>query len=297
MAQIGLQALLAPALIAASRFCSRRWGAQIGGVVSAFPAIAGPFLLLVACQHGERFAASAANGTLAGLVALSGFSLAYSRAARRHGWPVSLLGAWTLAIGLSLLGGALAPGPPLGLVLAVGSLVIARQLLCGDELEGDSGEGIGLLPAMALAAGSLGPTVGGGLAGLPVVATVLVVDTHRKHGDVALSRLLRGMLAGMAGFVVFCEAVSVLAVPAGIALTFTLAALAAAIAQAVVLYLTWRAAARMSSQSGRSPLIGQVRPGRSRACMAPTQRAGVRLARPDPRDRYSPAPARAPRSL
>ncbi|MGB0094530.1 MAG: hypothetical protein WBP81_18610, partial [Solirubrobacteraceae bacterium] len=44
---------------------------------------------------------------------------------------------------------------------------------------------------------------------------------------------LRGMLAGMAGFVAFCEIVATLVVPAGAAAAFLLATVAALAAQAM----------------------------------------------------------------
>ncbi len=66
-----LQLLVAPALVAAATLAARRWSPRVGGVVSAFPAIVGPVLLIGADAHGTAFAARAATGTLLGLVALA----------------------------------------------------------------------------------------------------------------------------------------------------------------------------------------------------------------------------------
>jgi predicted DNA-binding transcriptional regulator AlpA len=251
MGQIALQLALAATLVAISCLAARRWGEQVAGVTSALPAIAGPFLLLVADEHGVRAAARAANGTLAGLLILSGFVIAYAHTARRHGWPASLAAGWIVAASLAALVALLAPRAPLGLFLAVGSLALAWRLMPSTAQPSQRAVGDGeLLLLMTIAAllvfvlahavGALGPRIGGALAGLPVIATVLAVNTHRQRGPEASTTLMRGMLEGMAGFVVFCETVALLATVAGIALTFSIATLAALTVQVAVVCLARR---------------------------------------------------------
>jgi hypothetical protein len=63
-----LQFVVAPGLVGAATLAARRWGLRLGGLVSAFPAIVGPLLLIAAHEHGTAFAAKAASGTLLGLV-------------------------------------------------------------------------------------------------------------------------------------------------------------------------------------------------------------------------------------
>jgi len=87
---------------------------------------------------------------------------------------------------------------------------------------------------LSAAASRLGPLAGGILAALPVLASVLAVFTHAQHGPDALADLLRGMLGGMTGFVVFCALVATLVVPAGIAIAFAAAALGALTVQGVL---------------------------------------------------------------
>ena len=84
-----------------------------------------------------------------------------------------------------------------------------------------------LAVSLTAAASRLGPVVGGVLAALPVLASILAVFTHARYGAAAVSELLRGMLGGMAGFVSFCALVAALAEPAGIAATFAVATVAA----------------------------------------------------------------------
>src|SRR3954470_15441069 len=105
-----LKLVVAPALVGAATLAGRRWGERVGGVVSAFPAIVGPVLLVAALQHGTAFGGRAASGTLLGLVALSGFAVAYGRFARHTGWRVSLAAGWGAGAALGVLGRGLAPG-------------------------------------------------------------------------------------------------------------------------------------------------------------------------------------------
>jgi hypothetical protein len=246
-----LQLVVAPALVGASTLAARRWGERIGGLISAFPAIVGPVLLIDAHEHGTAFAAQAANGTLLGLVALSGFAIAYGRTALHAGWRTSLAIGWAAAAGIAAVLGAIDADPLLALVAAALSLVVAYRALPRG------GEALPAVPAprwdlpfrmaltallvvsLAAAASRLGPVVGGLLAALPALASILAVFTHEQHGAAALTALLRGMLTGMAGFVIFCALVALLVDRAGVAVTFSAAALAAVAVQAATARGTW----------------------------------------------------------
>jgi hypothetical protein len=239
-----LQLMVAPGLVGVSTLAARRWGLRLGGLVSAFPAIVGPLLLIDAHEHGTAFAAKAASGTLLGLVALSGFALAYGRTALRAGWRTSLAAGWAAAAGIAALLAAVDAGPLAGLAAATLSLVVAYCLLPSGaaalavssaprwDLPLRMALTAALVVSLAAAATRFGPVAGGLLAALPVLASVLAVFTHEQHGAAALCALLRGMLSGMAGFVVFCVLVAALVDRVGVAATFTAAALAAVAVQA-----------------------------------------------------------------
>jgi hypothetical protein len=242
--------VMAPALVAVSTVGARHWGERAGGVLSAFPAIVGPVLLIVALAHGARFAAQAANATLLGLVSLAAFAVAYGRVARRRGWRASLLSGWAcaalagLAVGLAA-GGA---GSPAGLLIAAAALSLAwRGLPACPPNPGAPLPRRGSIPlrmaaaavlvaALAAVAGALGPLVGGMLAALPVLACVLAVSTHREAGGPAAIGLLRGMLAGMASFVVFCQLIATLIGGYGLMSAFGAAIAAAVAIQAGTVY-------------------------------------------------------------
>jgi hypothetical protein len=266
-----LELVVAPALVGAATLAARRWGQRIGGLVSAFPAIVGPVLLVAALNHGAAFAARAASGTLLGLVALAGFALVYGRAAGRTTWGTSLGVAWAAAGVLGLSVGTLAAGTLVALLAASVSLLIAHRLLR------TAGARAGALPAepvvprwdlplrMALtallavtltaAASRLGPVVGGILAALPVLASILAVFTHARYGAAAVVDLLRGMLGGMAGFVSFCALVAVLAVPAGIAGAFVAATVTALAVQAATARLDLLEHVDAKAPAGGAPLV------------------------------------------
>jgi Protein of unknown function (DUF3147) len=251
MPRILIELLLAPALVAVSTLVARRWGVRAGGVVSAFPAIVGSVLLILALDHGRAFAARAADGTLLGLVSLAAFALAYGRLAREHDWPVAALSGW-LAAGVAALGAGFVAGrtgSPVGLVVASAALTMAWRMLPAIAHAAPSSRGtrrieiplrmasVALLVAvLAAAAGALGAVAGGMLAALPILACVLAVFTHREHGGPQAIALLRGMLAGMASFVLFCQVIALAVVPYGIAAAFAAATGVALAVQALAVY-------------------------------------------------------------
>jgi uncharacterized membrane protein (GlpM family) len=249
--QTVLEILIAPLLVALATLVGRRWGAGVGGLVSAFPAVVGPVLLIIAQQRGNVAAERAATATLLGLVALSGFALAYARAARETRWPASLAAGWVCAIAAALIAGWLLAdaGLSAAMTAAVLSLALARRALpgSGSPYQGSptAQSRADIVVRMALTAALIvlltvlsdlfGPLVGGMLAALPVLASVLAVFTHRTQGSEATIGLLAGMLTGMTGFVAFCAAIALLAVPTGTAVAFSVATACAVAAQALLL--------------------------------------------------------------
>ena len=221
---------------------------RTAGIVSAFPAIVGPLLVFVAIEHGANAAARNAEGTLLGLVGLAAFAAVYGRIALRGGWVASLFSGWAAAglAGVAAAAAGTRVASPVGLLAASISLGLAYRSLATvrDDLvvmPVVSTDQIGIPGRMALTAlivvalagavGVLGPLVGGILAALPVLASVLAVLAHRQAGAQAAVALLRGTLAGMAGFVAFCEIVALLVTRAPVVTVFAGATLAALLAQ------------------------------------------------------------------
>jgi hypothetical protein len=112
-----------------------------------------------------------------------------------------------------------------------------------------------LVAALAWAAHRFGPLIGGTLAALPVLASILAVTTHRQQGAPAMIALLRGMVAGMGSFVVFCLAVALLVVPA------TAASFAIALAAAIAVQLMALGVVQPDALSDREHRRRRQRPG------------------------------------
>jgi hypothetical protein len=225
-----LAAVLGASLVAISTIAAARWGHHIGGVLSAFPLIVGPVLLVAAERHGTAFAAQTAAATLLGLIALSGFALAYGRSARRRGWRSSVALAWLAAAALGALAARVETHLLGGLVAATGSLAIALWAL--PARRSPTVAVVAPCWELPLRMALTAAMIVGALAALPTVASVLAVSTHQQHGADAALNLLRGMLGGMAAFVLFCALIGLLVEPAGVAAAFLLATAAAVLVQA-----------------------------------------------------------------
>ena len=237
MISLVVEVLIAPALVGFSTFAGWRWSTRLGGLISAFPAVIGPVLLISAHERGEAFAAHAANGTMLGLAALGAFVVTYGWVALRAQWWVSVVLAWVSAALLGVLVGWSAGGLgfPAGLCVAILSLTLAYVAMPASQARAGTGYRAGsrkdgvaarmmltavMVVLLATTAELFGPLVGGMLAALPILTSILAVFTHHQEGSDAVVQLLRGMLTGMAGFVGFCAVMAVLIVPAGVVAAF-----------------------------------------------------------------------------
>ena len=253
MLKLALTLVVAPALVGAATLAARRWGQRLGGLVSAFPAIAFAVLLIDAHEHGAEFAARAASSTLLGLVTLSAFVVVFGHVAARGAPGLSLVAGWAAVGGIAAAVGGARLGPGASLAIASASLTAAYLALPRPtghsappppplryELPLRMACTAALVAALSAAAAELGPHVGGILTALPVLASILAVFTLAQHGVPALQDLLRGMVSGMAAFVVFCALVAALVGPAGIAPAFAAGVLGALAAQAAAAWSTAR---------------------------------------------------------
>jgi hypothetical protein len=129
---LALKVALTPLLIGGASLGARRWGAVIGGWMVSLPLTSGPVALFLALDRGPAFAASAAEASVAGNIAIVAFCVAYARTARDAGWPAAIGAA-----GIGWLVAAIALQPalalPVGLVflLASAAPVIALRVMPG----------------------------------------------------------------------------------------------------------------------------------------------------------------------
>src|SRR4030095_1507702 len=90
-----LKLVLVPALVAAMSLAARRWGPRRAGLPPALPILTRAARLFFAIEQGAMFAAEAARGALAALVAVAAAGLAYAWTATRAPWWLGLLARWS----------------------------------------------------------------------------------------------------------------------------------------------------------------------------------------------------------
>lgn len=234
-----LKLVLTPLLIAAATLAGRRWGPGVSGWLVGLPLTSGPVSLILALQNGTPFAAAAAVGVMGGVTSLCVFCLIYCLCAGRLGWAASALLSVASFFGAAFLCriADLPLAPTFALVVAVITavlLVMPRGPSTGRPAPPAAWD----LPARMLiaaafvfgltsAAASLGPQLSGLLSPFPVFGLVLAAFAHHGQGPSAAARLLRGVVMGSYGFVVFFLVVALAATRLPVAWTFALAGAAA----------------------------------------------------------------------
>jgi hypothetical protein len=261
VALLAVRVLLAPCFVVAVSLVGRRFGTRIGGVVAGLPIIAGPVLLVVALDHGPRFASRAAVGVVLGLVGVAAFVLAYVAAASRLAWPgaiVSAYGAFALAV---VAMRPVSVGPLPALLIAVAALTLTLALLPRPARAAGRPPAYPRwdLPLRAVCtatavvtvtavAATLGPHLSGLLTSLPIVTAVLPAFTHAHRGRDEATRLLRGFTVGFFAYAAFGLVVATTVRPLGIAACFVLATVAAFAVQAAAIAENQRRGGRATPQ-------------------------------------------------
>lgn len=250
MALLAVKLLLAPGFVVGASLVARRFGSRVGGLIGGLPVVAGPILLVYALAHGRAFAASAAAGTLLGLVSLIAFVIVYGRLAERLLWVVRMLAGW-LAFGVATVifsALSLPLGVALGLVAVALLLGLAALPRPGTEPRVHAAPpawdlpvratcALALVLALTAVSGWLGPQLSGLLAPFPIITTVLATFTHAQRGTDELLQLLRGLLGGFGAFALFCFTLALSLHRLDTAAAFALATTLALLMQAGVLAL------------------------------------------------------------
>jgi hypothetical protein len=244
-----LRILLAPALIGAASLAGRRWGPAVSGWLVGLPLTSAPVTFLLALEHGPAFAAQVALGTLVGTVSQILFAVAYAWLARGRDWPLAFAGGSAVfAVATALLAGLRVPLVPLACGVVI---VLVLGLRAIPVVGGRAAAPATPLPpwdlpvrmvaatlivgALVAVAPTLGPRFTGMLSPFPVYAAILTVFAHRTQGATAATSVMRGLLAGLFGFVGFFVVVAGSIERLGITLAFVMATLVALGAQLVSL--------------------------------------------------------------
>lgn len=229
---------LAPILIALVTLAGRKWGPSVAGWLLGFPLNSGPIIFFLLLERGPRFAASAARGSLLGILAWMAFCLTYAFCCNRMSWWYATLAGW---LAYSLIAAALLP-VTLGVVwsyaLVTLSLVAVLAIfpatpesekpssLPGEDLWLRMATASLMLLSLTAVAKVLGATLSGILTAFPAYTTILAVFTHR-HGAGLAARAMKGVTAGLFTAATFLMTLSVALMHLKGALSFALAIAAA----------------------------------------------------------------------
>jgi hypothetical protein len=247
---LAVKVLLAPSFVVGASLVTRRYGPQVGGLIAGLPVVAGPILLAYALAHGREFTATAAAGTLLGLVSLIAFVVVYGRLAGRVWWGASMLAGWIAFAAITAVFSVDTPAVGVALGLAGVALVAGLAALPRPgpdqrpqappptwDLPLRAACAVAMVLTLTAVAGWLGPRLSGLLAPFPIIATVMATFTHAQRGTDDLLRLLRGLLNGFGAFALFCFTLSVSLRRLDTAAAFALATALALLTQTIVLAL------------------------------------------------------------
>jgi hypothetical protein len=213
-----LKLLLVPGLVAAVTVAVRRWGPAVGGWLAGLPVVAGPVLVFYALEQGTRFAASAANGTLTGLIATVAFVVAYASTSARWSWPACVVFGWTTFAAVVLTLHAAQLGSISSLAAVCAAIFIGRRALprlapvsartpvrhSRSDLPVRLVATATMVVSLTGLADQLGPNLSGLLNAFPVLTTIIAVFTHAQRGRAAMVDFLNGYLQSVVGFALFC---------------------------------------------------------------------------------------------
>lgn len=246
-----LKLLLAPSLIAVITLAGRRWGAAVAGCLSGFPVVTGPILLFLAIEQGGTFTAHAAVAATVAVLSNISFGLAYSWAAQRCGWLLSLLaGMVVYGCVVTLLNLFHLSALQAGGITVIGLLLAGRMYPPVSVDETRSGPPKSDLPYRMVAgallvlgltffSSRLGPNLTGLFSVFPVMGSVLGVFSHRNYGQHFAVKLLRGMVQGFYAFTVFCLILAATLETQSIVVCFVMALGAAIAVQSLLMH--WQA--------------------------------------------------------
>jgi hypothetical protein len=242
-----LKVTVTPLLVAAATLAGRRWGHGVSGWFIGLPLVSGPVSVIFAVQNGPAFAAAAAIGTVAGLMAVSTFAVAYCYLAGRFGWQWCILGAVAGFLGVTVVLNQFALELIPAFLAAVAGLTLALRLIPAStvpvptsappswDLPARMFTAAAFVLALTFISEQLGPQLSGLLSPFPALATILSVFSHRHYGALAAVTVQRGLLMGLYAFAVFFLVVGLGVNHLPLAMTYAIAVLAALGTNAVML--------------------------------------------------------------
>lgn len=211
-----LKLFITPALMLAISLAAKRWGTQIGGLLSGLPITSALVMLFLSLEQGAQFALSAVPGALAGLAAIQATYLFYLLLTLRVSAFTGCITALAFYAAIALLMSRL--GLLALSITATLLLVILIIVATSKQTQASAAPYVPvprwvipmrmltatlLLLAITTSATWLGPVFSGLLAPIPVIAWPLAVFAHVQGGRHELSAIVRGNAIGAVGVVGF----------------------------------------------------------------------------------------------
>jgi hypothetical protein len=210
-----IKLFLTPLLMLAVSWAARRWGPGIGGLLAGLPLTSGPISVYLYAEQGPHFAASAAANSILSLTPVALFSVVYARLSG-HRQVVSCtlgsFGAFLLSLYfLQKSGFSFWPSWITGfLAISLGLLLIPNRAPAkfqirypGWDLPARVFSATAMVLAITLSASVLGSQWSGLLSPIPVLAWPLCVFVHHQQGSDGARAVLRGILEGAYGVLIF----------------------------------------------------------------------------------------------
>jgi hypothetical protein len=233
---LALKLVLTPLLVGMASLAGRRWGPEIGGWILGVPFTSAPVAFFLALSPGQRFAATAALGTMAGTASQAIFCVLYAWMAQRRGWTLSLIAATAGFVVVTALLNLVVLSPWITFVVMIGVVVVSIAAMPGQGMQGREdvtfprwdiparmAVATVFVVALTAVAPVLGPRLAGLLAPFPLYATVLTTFAHRLQGSASAVAVLRGLLLGLFGFAAFFLTLGQLLAVSSIAIAFVAA--------------------------------------------------------------------------
>jgi hypothetical protein len=246
-----LKLTLAPALVAVATYVARHVSNRAAGMVSGLPVVAGPIVLIIAVEHGDAFARTAAAAAILGMISLVANCVAYALAARAGApFPVCLLAGFAAFAGMTAVFSGIQP--PLGVSVALTLAAICAAAWGIPRLETAEPHPrpksdllvwrllitAVLVVALTGLAGHLSAHLAGLLTPMPIITAVLASFTQAQAGANAAIALLGGLVLALVSFLAFFALLALLLDRTSGAVAFGAASAAALVCWGV---LTWRA--------------------------------------------------------
>ncbi len=224
--------LIAPSFVVAVTLIGRRVGPSGAGFLAALPVVGGPILALLVVAHGAAFGATSALGSALGTVPTMVFALAYARLAERLSPALCLLTSYgvyfaatllTLTLPVSWLTALAVPTLAWPLVLRAFRVEQAPQPM-GPASRLDLPlrflAALVLVTLVTASARLLGPKVAGVITPFPIITATLAAFSHHQSGSSTAASMMRGLVRGLASFVVFFWLLAFLLTRTSITLSF-----------------------------------------------------------------------------